>query len=249
MKNIFKLLAIVAFGSLVNAQVSLNNGSQNAAINNSNVGIDLSSAFSTEAGAGPNVGKGIVVPSVDLVNFQFDTSLADGSTFPTWFDGMVVYNKSTGTTLTTGQRSSTATDVSPGFYYYYNPTGATASAVQPGVWRPLGGNANAGKVNILPAETITNTSVNGNQVYARRGTFTTNGSSTAPTAYSNQIAVAAPGSLYRITIYQSGTNNVYSNSVYSYAADGTFVTGSPSMSVVYPSGTYNYTVEYTKTNN
>ncbi len=70
MKNIFNFLAIVAFGSLVNAQVSLNNGAQNAAINNSNVAIDLSSAFSTEAGAGANVGKGIVVPSVDLVNFN-----------------------------------------------------------------------------------------------------------------------------------------------------------------------------------
>nr|WP_315026704.1 hypothetical protein [uncultured Chryseobacterium sp.] len=249
MKNIFNFLAIVAFGSLVNAQVNINNGVQPAAINNSNVGIDLSSAFSTEAGAGPYVGKGVVIPSVDLVNFQFDVSLADGSTFPTWFDGMVVYNNATGTTLVAGQRSSTATAVTPGFYYYYNPTGSTTSSVQPGVWRPLGGNPNAGKVNILPTETITNTSVNGNQVYAKRGTFTTSGTSTAPTAYSNQAAIASPGSLYRITIYQSGTNNVYSNSVYSYAADGSFVTGSPSMSVVYPAGTYNYTVEYTKTNN
>ncbi|WP_449401115.1 hypothetical protein [Chryseobacterium wanjuense] len=60
-----------------------------------------------------NVGKGIVVPSVDLVNFEFDTSLADGITFPTWFDGMVVYNNATGTTLTAGQRSSTATPVTP----------------------------------------------------------------------------------------------------------------------------------------
>ncbi|MBV8328657.1 hypothetical protein [Chryseobacterium sp.] len=249
MKNIFSLLAIAAFGSLVNAQVNVNNGVQSTTINNSNVAIDLSGSFSTESGAGPYQGKGVVIPSVDLVNFQFDTTLADGTTFPTWFDGMIVYNNATGTTLTAGQRSSTATAVTPGFYYFSNPTGATASAVQPGVWKPLGSNPNAGKVNILPAETITNTSVNGNQVYAKRGTFTTNGTSTAPTAYSNQAAIASPGSLYRITIYQSGTNNVYSNSVYSYAADGSFVTGSPSMSVVYPAGTYNYTVEYTKTNN
>jgi hypothetical protein len=247
MKNIFNLLAITAFGSLINAQVSVNNGIQPAAINNSNVSIDLSSAFSNEAGAGPYVGKGVVIPSVDLVNFEFDTSLADGITFPTFFDGMLVYNNATGTTLTAGQRSSTATAVTPGYYYFYNPNGASNGAVQPGVWRPLGGGDP--KVNIATAETTTNTQVNGNQVYAKRGTFTTSGTSTVPTAYSNQAAIASPGSLYRITIYQSGTNNVYSNSVYSYAADGSFITGSPSMSVVYPAGTYNYTVEYTKTNN
>ena len=244
MKNIFSLLAIAAFGSLINAQVNVNNGVQSS-INNSNASIDLSSAFSTEAGAGPYQGKGVIIPSVDLVNFEFDVSLADGTTFPTWFDGMLVYNNATGTTLTTGERSSTATLVAPGYYYFYNPNGATNSAVQPGVWRPLGADP---RVNIGTTETLTNTLVNGNQVYARRGTFTTNGTTTGPTAYSGQIPVAAPGSLYRITIYQSGTNNVYSNSVYSYAADGTFITGSPSMSVVYPAGTYNYTVEYTKTN-
>ncbi|AYZ34653.1 hypothetical protein H3Z85_02710 [Chryseobacterium indologenes] len=245
MKNIFNFLAIVAFGSLVNAQVSLNNGAQNAAINNSNVAIDLSSAFSTEAGAGANVGKGIVVPSVDLVNFQFDTSLADGSTFPTWFDGMVVYNNATGTTLTTGQRSSTATAVTPGFYYYYNPTGSTTSSVQPGVWRPLGGNANAGKVNILPTETITNTQVNNAQVYAIKGTFTASGTSTAV----NIPAPAGMSAMYGITIYKAGTNTVYDRSLYSYTiatTAGNAVTGSPSMSVVYPSGTYDYVLEYLK---
>jgi len=246
MKNILSILALTIFGSLVTAQVGVNIGTQNT-VSNSNVALDLSSSFSTEAGAGANVGKGIVIPSVDLVNFAFDLTLADGTTFPTYFDGMIVYNKSTGTTLTTGNRSSTATAVTPGFYYFYNPNGGINSNVTAGVWRPIGGTDP--KVNIGSAETVTNTSVNGNQVYARRGTFTTNGSSTSPTTYSNQVAIASPGSLYRITIYQSGTNNVYSNSVYSYAADGTFITGSPSMSVVYPSGTYNYTIEYTKTNN
>lgn len=246
MKNIFNLLAIVAFGSLVNAQVNVNNGIQPATINNSNAAIDLSSAFSTEAGAGANIGKGIIIPSVNLVNFEFDTSLADGSTFPTFFDGMIVYNNANGTTLTAGNRSSTATIVSPGYYFFYNPNGSTNGAVQQGVWRPLGADP---KVNIATAETVTNTLVNGNQVYARRGTFQTSGSSTTPTSFSNAAVIPAAGSLYRITIYQSGTNNVYSNSVYSYNnATGSFVTGSPSMSVVYPAGTYNYTIEYTKTN-
>ncbi|WP_449401114.1 hypothetical protein [Chryseobacterium wanjuense] len=51
MKNIFNLLAVVAFGSFINAQIGVNNGTQST-IGDSNVGIDLSSAFSVEAGAG-----------------------------------------------------------------------------------------------------------------------------------------------------------------------------------------------------
>lgn len=246
MKNIFSFLAIVAFGSLMNAQVNVNNGVQSA-VNNSNVAIDLSSGFSNEAGAGPYQGKGVIIPSVDLVNFEFDTTLADGITFPTWFDGMIVYNNATGTTLTTGQRSSTATPVTPGFYYFSNPTGASAGAVQPGVWRPLGGDA---KFNVTTTEVATNTLVNGNQVFARKGQFTTNGTSTAPTGYTPgpiTIPTSTTAGVYRVTIFKAGTNNVYANSVYSYDnATGNLITGSPSMSVVYPAGTYDYVVEYTK---
>jgi hypothetical protein len=246
MKNIFNLLAIVAFGSFVNAQIAVNNGTQST-IGDSNVGLDLSSAFSVEAGAGPNVGKGVVIPSVDLVNFEFDTTLADGITFPTWFDGMLVYNNATGTTLTTGQRSSTATPVTPGYYYFYNPNGAANSAVQPGVWRPLGGSA---KFDVTTAETATNTLVNGNQVYAKKGTFTVSGTSTAPTSYAPAaitIPASATAGVYRVTVFRAGSGSVYANEVYSYdITNGNLITGSPSMSVVYPAGTYDYIVEYTK---
>lgn len=245
MKKIIFLIALGVFGLPLNAQI-LTNLTPSSGVSGSNVLLDGSSFFSTEAGAGPYVGKGIVIPSVDLVNFQFDLTLADGSTFPTYFDGMIVYNNATGTTLTAGNRSSTATVVAPGYYFFYNPNGAANGAVQQGLWRPLGADP---KVNIGTAETVTNTLVNGNQVYAKRGTFQTSGSSTTPTSFSNAAVIPGAGSLYRITIYQSGTNNVYSNSVYSYNnATGSFVTGSPSMSVVYPAGTYNYTIEYTKTN-
>jgi len=214
MKNIFSFLAITVFGSLINAQVNVNNGTQST-INNSNVGIDLSSSFSVEAGAGANQGKGIVIPSVNLVNFEFDTTLADGVTFPTYFDGMIVYNNATGTTLTTGQRSSTATSVVPGYYYFYNPNGSTNGAVQSGVWRPIGGSA---KVDVTTTETTTNDLVTGRQVFARKGTFTTNGTSTSPTAYAPAaitVPATATASLYRITIYKAGTGNVFANSVYS----------------------------------
>jgi len=242
MKNIFSFLAFAVFGSAINAQLGVNIGMQTS-INNSNVGLDLSSSFSTEAGAGAYQGKGIVIPSVDLVNFQFDTSLADGITFPTWFDGMIVYNNATGTTLTAGQRSSTATAVTPGYYYFYNPSGATNSAVQQGVWRPLGGGTS--RVNVGTTETATNTAINNAQVYAIKGTFAANGTSTAV----NIPSPTGMTSLYSITIYRAGTNTVYDRSLYSYTlgtAAGNAITGSPSMSVVYPNGTYDYVLEYLK---
>jgi len=250
MKNIFNLLAIAAFGSLINAQVSVNNGVQPAAINNSNVGIDLSSAFSTEAGAGPNIGKGVLIPSVDLVNFEFDLSLADGTTFPTFFDGMIVYNNANGTTLTAGNRSSTATLVAPGYYFFYNPTGSSTSTVQPGVWRPLGASAKFDVVNNAAAGVATNTLVDGAQVYAYKGQFTTTGSSTAVTLAN--AATLGLTSVYGITIFKrAGATNttkvVYSKELYSFnASTGAAITGSPSMSVVYPADTYDYIIEYFK---
>lgn len=245
-----KLIYSIIFGALgvtANAQV-LSNFPVNPAITNSNVIFDASTSFSNEAGAGPNVGKGIIIPSVDLVNFEFDLTYADGFTFPTYFDGMLVYNNATGTTLTAGNRSSTATPVTPGYYYFYNPNGATNGAVQPGVWRPLGGGDP--RFNVTTAETATNTLVNGNQVYAKKGTFTVSGTSTAPTSYAPAaitIPASATAGVYRVTVFRAGSGSVYANEVYSYdITNGNLITGSPSMSVVYPAGTYDYIVEYTK---
>lgn len=142
MKNIILIIsAMISFTSV--AQIGVN-GTPVSTITNSNVFLDASSSFSTEAGAGPNTGKGIILPSVDLVNFAFDLNLADGFTFPTYFDGMVVYNNATGTTLTSGNRSSLATPVAPGYYYFSNPNGATNSSVTGGEWKPLGGTSLSG---------------------------------------------------------------------------------------------------------
>lgn len=155
---------IITFGALlsigfVQAQVSVNNGVNTQAINNSNVILDASTAFSTEAGAPPNMGKGVVIPSVDLVNFEFDLTLADGSTFPTYFDGMIVYNKATGNTLTTGKRPTTSTAVTPGYYYFYNPNGAKNGNIKAGEWRPMNAGTNIYNSNgtVTDASRIVNT--------------------------------------------------------------------------------------------
>ncbi|MGG5208546.1 hypothetical protein ACQWU4_06325 [Chryseobacterium sp. MIQD13] len=248
MKNIFNLLLLVGLGTVSYAQV-LTNQPTNATITNSNVLLDGSTNFSTESGAQPYVGKGVIIPSVDLVNFQFDLTLADSVTFPTYFDGMLVYNNATGNTLTTGNRSSTATAVTPGYYYFYNPNGASNGNVTAGVWRPVGGGSAKYDVTTT-SEVATNTLVGSKQVFAKKGTFTASGSSTSPTAYIPgpiTIPASATASVYRVTIYKAGTGTVYDNNVYSYdIATGNLITGSPSISVVYPSGNYDYTVEYIK---
>ncbi|WP_265129732.1 hypothetical protein [Chryseobacterium oranimense] len=242
MKKLVYLSIFAISGVSLNAQV-LTNNTTNPIITNSNVMLDGSTSFSTESGAQPNVGKGIIIPSVNLVNFEFDLALADGFTFPTYFDGMLVYNNATGNTLTTGNRSSTATAVTPGYYYFYNPNGASNGNVTAGVWRPVGG-GNA-KFDVTSAETATNTLVASKQVYAIKGTFAATGSSTAV----NIPAPTGMTALYGITIYKAGTNTVYDRSLYSYTiatTAGNAITGSPSMSVVYPAGTYDYVIEYLK---
>lgn len=242
MKNILNLILLIGSGAVSFAQV-LTNGTVNATITNSNVMLDGSTNFSAESGASDNVGKGIIIPSVNLVNFEFDLSLADSVTFPTYFDGMIVYNNATGTTLTAGNRSSTAIDVVPGYYFFFNPNGAKNNAVSTGVWRPFGGSGS--KVNITASETTTHTLINKSQVYAVKGTFDASGSSTAV----NIPSPAGMTGMYGITIYKSGTNKVYSRELYSYAignAAGNAITGSQSISIVYPAGTYDYVLEYLK---
>lgn len=248
MRKIFIITSVFVTGLLAKAQILTNTVPSNT-LYGSNVLIDGSTNYSMEAGESNNKHKGVIIPSVDLVNFEFDISLADGITFPTYFDGMIVYNRSTGTTLTTGNRSSTATAITPGYYYYYNPTGNSSSSVKPGVWKPFTAAPANVKVNVTNnTPTITNLQFNGKDVIMQKGTFTANGTSTSPTAYSSKIAMPTNGVVYRITIFKAGTGALYSNSVYSYANNGDIVTGSPSISVVYPAGDYDYTVEYYVTN-
>ncbi|MDR6923471.1 MULTISPECIES: hypothetical protein [Chryseobacterium] len=190
-------------------------------------------------------GKGIVFPRTNLTTFVFTTQTTNAGVFPTAYDGMIVYNSATGNTPSSGSGVG-GQAVTPGYYYFSNPTGGAANsyATSTGRWLPIAGDP---KVNITTAETLTNTSIAASPVYARKGTFSANGTSTAPTFPSGAIVIPSTGSLYRITIFQAGTNNVYANSVYSYdKTTGNFVTGAPSMSVVYPSGSYDYIVEYTK---
>jgi hypothetical protein len=241
MKNIFRsvvVLSLTTFGlNSISAQVA-SNGTVASNISGENPFFDASTNFDTAStGTANNVGKGLYFPTTDLTAWTFKTTNMDGVTFPTAFDGMIVYNSAAGNTIS-GQGVQVA--VTPGFYYFSNPGQSTS--ITTGRWVPMGGSA---KFDVTTAETATNTLVASKQVYAIKGTFTATGTSTAV----NIPSPAGMTALYGITIYRAGTNTVYDRSLYSYTiatTAGNAITGSPSMSVVYPSGTYDYVIEYLK---
>ncbi|NDV47973.1 hypothetical protein D0T49_13075, partial [Paludibacter sp. 221] len=94
MKKII-LLSITLFVTILSTHAQLlSNGTVQNGIPNSNAFIDGSTNFSLAAGVDNNIGKGLVIPSVDLTTFEFTDvkdGFADGITFPTYFDGMIVY--------------------------------------------------------------------------------------------------------------------------------------------------------------
>ncbi|BFO64524.1 hypothetical protein NK356_10975 [Chryseobacterium sp. S0630] len=231
------VLALTASANVAFAQLRANNAISTN-ITGQSAFIDASAnGFSN----GANNGKGLAFPRTDLTVFTFVTGTTSNFNFPTAYDGMVVYNSKTGTTPATGSGIG-GQSVTPGFYYFSNPTGGSANAyaTSTGQWLPF--NAST-KENILTTETVTNRQVNSAQIYGIKGTFAANGTTTA-------VTIPAPAgitAMYGITIYKAGTNTVYSRELYSYdTSTGAAVTGSPSMSVVYPNGTYDYVLEYLK---
>lgn len=245
-KNIF-IAALLILSIKLSAQAYSNSDLQ-ANITDSNAFLDASSNFNSSANGSQSLGKGLVFPDTDLTQFEFDMTLADGIYFPSYFDGMVVYNTGNGNTRTGGSNPTVASTVTAGFYYFSNPDGATNENVSAGTWKPLGGGNT--KVTVpeaaaTPAGVATNVIVaGGKEVYAVRGQFTT-------TLNSTSVKIAVPTdltSLYRITIYKDGA--VFGTNVYSYDKANTTTnnayTGAPGMSVVYPVGTYDYVLEYLK---
>jgi hypothetical protein len=238
------LVVALAFSTDTQAQLKANQTVANAAINNSTAFLDASS--STVWNPSTTLGKGLLFPRADLTQLVLTNN---GSYLtannPNRFDGLILYNTGTGTTPAANSGIGNQS-VTPGFYFFSNPGSPTATTT--GQWIPLGGNP---KFNVTSAETATNTQVNGAQVYAVKGQFTTTGSSTAVTITPPTGMTA----MYGITIFKTsattpsgpGSKVVFARELYSYdASSGAAVTGSQSMSVVYPADTYDYVLEYLK---
>ena len=219
------ILVLLMFSSFVTTAQIVTQAATESSVTNSSVLMDGSTYYSAESGAGNNVGKGIVVPSVDLLNFEFDLTYADGLTFPTYFDGMIVYNNASGTTLTTGVRSSTATAVVPGFYYFSNPNGASNGNVTSGTWQPLGGGSGIKSKTVevvVPANPTTATLDLGTSV----------------------IAASEVNSFLGAKIYDNSGNLVMTaDSAYNKATN-LLTTGNGIMYQVLPAGTYQVVVDY-----
>lgn len=134
MKNIKLILKTVLFvlGLSVNAQIASNN-SINATINSESAFLDVSSSASTT-----NFAKGLGFPQTNLTTFSFVSVAGSFIKFKTGYDGLLVYNIATGTTPATGAGVG-GQAVTPGFYYFSNPTPTPLRSSASGEWIALSG--------------------------------------------------------------------------------------------------------------
>lgn len=107
---------------LSQGQTIRSNGQIDATIISQSAFLDASAnTFSNSI----RTGKGLAFPRTDLTTFQF---VSDGNifSFPTRYDGMIVYNTATGVTTSTFSGVGSQT-VAPGFYYFSNPSGLSVN--------------------------------------------------------------------------------------------------------------------------
>lgn len=111
---LFLVLSISCY--FVQAQIGTNQNVENT-MSNSNFFMDASKFNDYEN----SIGKGLGFPRVDLTKFKFDISVINNVQILSDFDGMMVYNYGSGSTvLNEGQQVA----ITPGFYYFSNPTGS-----------------------------------------------------------------------------------------------------------------------------
>ena len=97
--------------------------------------------------------------------------------------------------------------------------------------------------DITATEIALSKKIEGAQLYAIKGTFTTSGSSTA-------VTITKPSGItgyYSMVIYKDG--KTFRSTIYSFdisATTNNVITGNEVFSEVYPAGTYNYVLEYFK---
>ena len=119
--------------SVTVSQVRIVNSATNNAIGSMSAFIDASS--DPAINRTDNIGKGLLYPRVDLTTFSAFVASAQigrNTSFPTYFDGMVVYNTGTGNILSSAADAIIA--VTPGFWYYDNKS----TALKGGTWKQLG---------------------------------------------------------------------------------------------------------------
>ena len=122
---------------LSQAQIRVFNMADNVAVTNSPAFVDASSNLL--ANNNQSWGKGLVFPRVDLSVFTLPSitgGYGKATNFPTYLDGMIVYNTKTGGVAGVGSTEGTLT---PGFWYYDNKSSSETG----GTWKQLGSSAAA----------------------------------------------------------------------------------------------------------
>lgn len=196
-------------------------------------------------------GRALIFPSTDLSQYKLNTTV-DALSMPTAYDGMIVYNTKNGG-ATTDPNITATTDLTPGFYYFSNPTGRSKTGLQrfaSGKWVRIGDGSNNRVVAFTDGQEVeTNTTIDGAKVYAIKGSFVHDGGNSVlinkPTDFAN---------LSQIKVYRkngTGTDkNLVGSSLYSYEVVGNqikLIFGQGGiLSLSYPQGNYEYMLEYTK---
>jgi|TARA_B110000240_G_C13489167_1_gene448831 hypothetical protein len=245
MKKFIKLLPIfwlTLSTTLLFSQVRVVNGTTNSVITSGSAFIDASS--NTTINSSTNVGKGLIFPSTDLTNFtSFNVTGPLGATtnYPTYFDGMIVYNTATGIS------SIGSVDVVPGYYYYNNP-GQTfpSGTATSGVWTPLGGGASSAVAIADGVASDSYATINATQEKVVRltgiaadGVNTTLDLDAALTTASVTIAKFRKAAIYNA----AGDLVMHATGGYTTGTD-ILVTGNGMMNKLLPAGNYSVEVYY-----
>ena len=145
MKNKLLLsIPLLLFVTFCFAQVRIVNNTRNNAAANSSAFIDASSNLGNNNNA--TRGKGILFPRTNLQIFNNFGGAPIGvpTSYPTRYDGLIVYNTATSGEAGVGNTEGT---LSEGYWFYENKTNSTNG----GTWKPLG-SAEAPKVHVTANE-------------------------------------------------------------------------------------------------
>jgi hypothetical protein len=147
LKNIFLLIGLTLMVK-VNGQVRIVNSISNSVALNSSAFIDASSNLTINNST--NLGKGLLYPRTDLTTFANfgGNSIGLATSYPTRFDGLLVYNTGTGNTLASAADAIVA--VTPGFWYYDNKS----NTLKGGIWKPIASAGVASSSDNLKEDTI-----------------------------------------------------------------------------------------------
>lgn len=223
-KNIYTIILLL-FVNIISSQIQSNSVTLDNAIYGENPFFDLSTNFDPAITGSNNEGKGLVFPRTDLTSWTFITTLLDGVTFPTAFDGMVVFNTGTGLTGATPATQGQQVSVAPGFYYFSNPSGT--NTVNNGSWLPIGGT----KGDIKSKTVVVTVPANPTNATLNLGT--------------NVITANEVNTYLGAKVYDNATNKLIMTADSDYdKATNVLTTGNGFMYQVLPAGTYKVVVDY-----